>query len=388
MHPGWIEIMRALKFFGLFLIVFSCIEPYKFVIPDTSGALVVEGFISDKSFAETIAYPSDGRYFSIRLTNTSDVTNVRSTPVLGATIFLLNDNGEQWSYEQSTTKPGVYELLDSAFQAVTGVNYKIQISVDDEVFESSWEAMPETEAPPIGPVGFTETESEKYVVESSENVLRTIKEIETHITVGQNLAGSPIYYRWKFSPMWVYIAPLSPSATRPGYKCWVTGEDYLKTFVLQVDNSGGYNKALFRVPTLRNERLLDDFTVLIQQFSMKENYYFFWKEMYDQNEGNVLMDKPPFNLQGNIQSLSGERKAVGFFGVVKEQATRWYFNISELSYPVENTFKKGCETVYGPGGLGDCPEEPVPAFAACECKYCPAYSFGIAKNVKPSWWRD
>ncbi len=382
------KIMRALKFFGLFLIVFSCIEPYKFVVPDTSGALVVEGFISDKSFDETIAYPSDGRYFSIRLTHTSDVTNVRSTPVQGATVLLLSDNGEQWSYEPSTTEPGVYELLDSTFKAVSGVNYKIQISADDEVFASSWEAMPGTEVPPIGPVGFEETESEKYVVESNENVLRTIKEIETYITVGQNPAGSPIHYRWKFSPMWIYIAPLSPSVTRPGYICWVTGEHYLNTFALQIDNAGGYDKALFRVPTLNNERILDDFSVLIQQFAMQENYYFFWKEMYDQNEGNVLMDKPPFNLQSNIQSLSGEGKVVGFFGVVKEQATRWYFNRSELSYPVENTFRKGCETNYGPGIIGDCPEEPSPAFAACECKYCPRYSSGIAKNVKPSWWRN
>lgn len=379
--------LRAVKFFGLFLLVFSCIEPYKFVITDNSPALVVEGFISDKSFKETLDYPSDGRYFSIRLTITGDVTNARPMPVRDATVKLLNDSDEAWQYQPSGTEEGVYELYDPEFEARPGTPYKIQITTEDDVYESAWETMPDTEVPPIGSVGFDETESQKYVIEANESVLRTIKEIKAHITVSENPSGKSIYYRWKFSPMWVYIAPLSPSQTRPGYICWVTTKDYLKTFELQVDNSGGYNKELFRIPTLRNERILDDFSVLVQQYAMQEGNFFFWKEMYDQNEGNVLVDKTPFNLQTNIRSLSGERNAVGYFSVVKEQATRWYFNASMLSYPVENVFKKNCETVFGPPVRGDCPEEPSPAFAACECKYCLRYSFGNATNVKPSWWR-
>jgi hypothetical protein len=379
--------MRALKFFGLFLFVFSCIEPYQFVITDDSPLLVIEGFVSDKSFNETLTYPSDGRYFSIKLTSTSNVTNIRPAPVDDATVALLSDENEVWHYDASSTEPGLYELRDPSFEAQRGVQYKIQVTLADDVYESEWEAMPETEVPAIGSVGFEETESQKYVIEANEKVLRTIKEISAHISVGTNPTGKPIYYRWKFSPMWVYIAPLSPSVTRPGYICWITSKDYLKTFALQVDNAGGYNKELFRVPTLKNERIIDDFSVLVQQYAMQEDFYFFWKEMYDQNEGNVLVDKPPFDLSTNIHSLSGGKKAVGYFGVVQEQAVRWYFNRSMLSYPVEHTFKKGCETYYGPPVIGDCPEEPSPSFPACECKYCLRYSFGEATNVRPSWWR-
>lgn len=378
--------MRAFIFPVFFLVVFSCIEPYTFVIPDNSPALVVEGYISDKSFNETLDYPSDGRYFSIRLTNTSDVTNVRPTPVTGAAVMLISDANEQWIYQPSA-EAGVYELYDSSFRAMPGIKYKIHISTEDEVHESSWGEIPDIQVAPIGTVGFRETESQKYVVEANEPVLRTVKEVETYMSVGENPSGKSIFYRWKFSPVWVFVAPLSPSVTRPGHTCWVTSKDYLNTSTLQIDNSGGYQKPLFRIPTLQNERILDDFSVLVQQFVMDEDNYSFWKEMYDQNEGNVLMDKPPFNLQSNIRSLSGEKRAVGFFGVVQEQATRWYFNVSELSYMVENTFKKGCETIYGPPVRGDCPEEPNPAFPACECKYCLRYSRGDAVNVKPSWWR-
>jgi hypothetical protein len=378
--------MRAFKFFGLFLIVFSCIEPYQFVIQDHGPMLVVEGYVSDKSFNETRAYPSDGRYFSIRLTNTSDVTNIRPSPVGNATVKLVSDTGQEWLYQPNGNESGVYELYDASFSAQPGMNYKIQIMLDDELYESTWEAMPLTEIPPIGTVGFMESESQKYVVEAGEKVLRTIREIEAHISVTENPSKEAIYYRWSFTPMWVFIAPLSPGKTRPGYICWVTSKDYLSTFALQEDYAGGYNKSLFRIPTIGNERILDDFSVLVQQFAMRENNYFFWKEMYDQNEGNVLMDKPPFNLQTNIHSLSGEKKAIGYFGVVKEQATRWYFNSGELSYRVNNDFRAGCEIYYGPP-LGGCPE-PLPAYPACECKYCLDYSFGTPTNIKPSWWRE
>ena len=102
--------MRAFKFFGLFLIVFSCIEPYQFVITDDSPLLVVEGYISDKSFDETQKYPSDGRYFSVRLTTTSSVTNVRSKPVSNASVKILNDENEEWLYQESGVEKGLYEL--------------------------------------------------------------------------------------------------------------------------------------------------------------------------------------------------------------------------------------------------------------------------------------
>jgi hypothetical protein len=377
--------MRPFLFFFLFIFVLSCVDPYHFVVDDNEPFLVVEGYISDKSFHETLSYPSDGRHFSIRLTTTSDVTNVRPVPVENGTVTLKSSEGGEWHYEISD-KPGVYLLRESDFHAEQGVQYSLVVRVDDEVYESDWEAMPESSVPPIGTVDFEETESEKYVMEGSKSVMRAIKEIKASITVNENTESKPIYYRWKFDPMWVYVAPLSPSITRPGYKCWVSNDNSIKTFTLQVDNSGGYRKELFRIPTLANERILDDYSVLIQQFAMTDDYYYFWREMYDQNEGNVLVDRPPFNLQSNIRSVTSEKKAVGYFGVVKEQALRWYFNVRMLSYPVENVYKKGCETNYGPPIVGDCPEEPSPAFPACACKYCPRYPFGEPTNVKPSWW--
>lgn len=366
--------MKFSGYFIFFLIVISCIEPYDFVIDDNTPALVVEGFIADRSFSETLGYPSEGRYFKIKLSLTSAVDNVSSTPVEGAVVNIVNEFGEKWFYDP--VNPGVYQLNHNDFKAVPGVKYKLQIAIAEDIYESNWETLPDVEVPEIGDVDFAEGTKQTYVVEASEWVVKTVQVITANISLAQNTSGKPIYYRWQYTPLWIYKAPLSPSVISPGYMCWATDPNYLNYYALQVDNSGGYKKDLFTIPTIRNERIFEDFSVLITQHVLTEANYLFYKEMRDQNEGSVLVDVPPFNLQTNIHSLNGEKKVAGYFGVVREQATRWYFNKSHLSYNVKNTLKSDCLVVYGPGG-------PAP-----ECLDCREYSFGIATDTKPQWWRQ
>ncbi|HTE31643.1 MAG TPA: hypothetical protein VK666_14775, partial [Chryseolinea sp.] len=59
---GISKMAHGLKYLIFFLCVVSCIEPYDFVVHDDGHTLVVEAYITDKSFNETLTYPSDGRY--------------------------------------------------------------------------------------------------------------------------------------------------------------------------------------------------------------------------------------------------------------------------------------------------------------------------------------
>ncbi len=79
-----LNMWKHLGNFLLFLIIFGCVEPYSFVIHNETKTLVVEGYISDKSFNETLLYPSDGRYFTVRLSYSGDVTNGRPVMIPGA----------------------------------------------------------------------------------------------------------------------------------------------------------------------------------------------------------------------------------------------------------------------------------------------------------------
>ena len=365
-------MLKKLKFFSLFLLIAGCIEPYEFIVRDTSPSLVVEAYISDRSFNETLAYPSDGRYFTVRLTETGDVINHRPVAVSGAVVQLSSSEGQTWFYTPGDA--GTYTLLDDDFAARKGVRYKLRITLaDEEVYESAWESMPETEVPPIGEVSFTEGEKQVYVLEAGKWILRTKKVITSSIRLPENVSGEPIRYRWTFTPVWIYVAPLI-SQTDPVFRCWATDPNYLNRYALQIDKSGGYQKDLFEMLTVRNERIFERFSALVTQHAMTEPYYNFWREMKERNEGSALVDVPPFNLKTNFSSPTGGKKASGYFGVTSEQATRWYFDRTELSYEMPNTLRDDCLVVYGPGPPAE------------ECTDCRAYSFGKATTTKPLWW--
>ena len=80
---------------------FSCVlmcKRYEFLIENEQPSLVVEGYISDKSYNETLQYPGDGRCFSVKISYTSDVINRRGPLCWDS---LAYDNGG----EPSTMRP-------------------------------------------------------------------------------------------------------------------------------------------------------------------------------------------------------------------------------------------------------------------------------------------
>jgi len=365
--------LNKIYFFLVFLLIFSCIEPYDFVIKDDVKSLVIEALISDKSFSETQGFPSDGRYFSAKLTYTGDVVNQRPQPVSAASIALHDDLGGQWPYTE--TSPGMYLLLDNEFKALPGRQYKLMVQNQGNVYESAWEVLPSVQTPPMGDIGFAETQKDFYVVESSESVVRAKKGIEPFVQVPQNQTGEPLYYMWDYEPMWIYVAPLVARSS-PGGRCWATSPSFLNDYGVQVDNIGGYDKSLFFIETVRNIKLFEKFSLLVRQYSLNSKNYFFWKEMKDRATGAGINEIPPYNLESNYSSTNPDKKVFGYFSLAQEQARRWYFDLKQLSYTVENTLRADCLVVYGPG-------PPAP-----ECVDCREYTDGIATNQRPVWWGD
>lgn len=369
---------RLLLFSLLFLfLTLACVEPYEFDVENEQPNLVVEGYISDISYEESKEFPSDGRYFTIFLHYAGDVGNRRDLSATNATVYLESDSGEKWTYMEKEAEPGKYVLFLNGFEAEEGKAYKLHIELpNEERYESDWQSLPTSTLATIGNVGFEEVEKQLYKVQAGKQVVETIKGINVFVDLPENNTGSTTFYRWKFTPTWIYIAPLvSPNG--PNYKCWVTSRYYLADYALQKDRRGGYRKNLFFIETIRNDRLFERFSLLITQQAMSEDFFYFWKEMKEKAEGNSLFDTPPYNLQTNIHAKSGKGKVSGYFGVVEERAIRWYFSIEDLSYWVDNPLKADCLVVYKPG---DPPSPP--------CLSCEEYIFGEASTVMPGWWKE
>lgn len=363
---------KLIQFALLFAFLTGCIEPYEFVVKDTAPRLVVEGHISDKSFNETVLYPSDGRYFTVKLSYTSDVTNVWGDVVNDAMVQIMDDTGETHDYISYGN--GIYALVNPDFKAIEGRKYKLRISRNVLVYESSWESLPAADVGEMGEIQFTEVERPVYKYEAGKQVVRTVKGINTTIQLPAYGSVKPAYYKWDYSAHWIYSAPLAPS-TSPVKKCWAVNPLYLSDYTLLEDYKGGFKNKLFFIETIRNERIYENFSVLIRQQILSEGYYFFLKEMQEQNQGGLFSDKPPYNLQSNFKALDEKQKVIGYFSVVREQGKRWYFNRDDLSYTVENTLRGDCLVVYGPGG-------PAP-----ECLDCTQYSNGTASTQEPIWWK-
>jgi len=364
---------RFLLLISIFFLISDCVEPYGFRIVNDQSSLVIESHISNVSHNETKNYPSNGRYFNVKLSNTSDVINIKNSPVSYATIILYNDSGEYWMYTEKPLGSGVYYLFDDEFKASINQEYKLTVNLlDGRMYESSFEKINNQDIPKIGSIGFEEVIKQVYEYAAGEEIIVDKDGINVTIDVPRHGNENPIYYRWIFTPTWVFIAPFGHSS-QPGYKCWVESQFYLKDYALLEDNVGGYKKNLFFLETTRNNRIYELFSVLITQYNMSQEYYNFWKELYEQAEKGGLFEAPPFNLKSNFTCINCDKNVSGYFAVVGEQARRWYFDKKELSYNVINTLKADCSVPF---------QDPGP-----ECFNCLEYPFGNSTDLKPEWWK-
>lgn len=365
-----------LVFIITLIVAIGCVELYEFKIKNDNPSLVIEGQISNVSFNEYQEFPADGRYFTVRLSKTSNVTNERDERVRNASVTLIDNKGNQWDYTSSEQNPGIYILYDNDFHAVQGIQYKLKVMLSDgESYESDWEQMPDVEQGSMGNIDFEEVVVQKYIYRANERVLTDVKGINTRVDLPKVHSDGPIFYKWTFSATWVFRASLV-SATSDVYRCWITDPYYLSDYVTLRDYIGGYKNKLFFLQVDGNDRIFDRISVLICQYAVTEKYYNYWKEIQQQDESTGLFDPPPFNLQSNLHAENSDLEVYGYFGVVCEQGSRWDFNKNDLSYPVINTWRDYCTN----------PNILLPPDS--KCYSCLNYGNGIPTNIKPSWWDE
>ncbi len=371
--------MRKICFFLILAVLFACNEKYDFNIKNKEKGIVVEASISDKSFMQSLQIPSDGRYFSVSLTETNDVDNIRDVKISGAKVTLNDSEGNSYTYTEELLRPGMYYLKDDFFKAESELSYQLIIELNTgEKFESTWEAMPQTDNS-IGEVFFEETAQDEYIFEpvSGQKVIQNFKGLNVGIEVPVNPDGSERFLLWDFEPFFTFSAGLL-DVDHPNKFCWVSTEEYLKYTELQQDKKGGFRKDLFFIKTELNERIYDYFSVAIHQYNVTEDYYTFWKDLNGQRDKGGLYDQPPFGLYTNFTAVNNEYSCNGYFAVVEEAYTRWELDKSKLSFVVEDLTEFYCRLYFF-----DADPEGLDA-----CLNCTVYPNGVSNNYPPDWWRS
>jgi len=322
---------RVAVLFFLIILVTSCIEPFDFKNTEVKPALVVEGFISDISYNESLLLPNDGRYFGIKLKYTSIVTNKHDEIVYDATVRLISDDGFYWNYSPEYIDGSLqYLLKDDDFHVETGKKYKIQIILGNgDTYESDFEGM--EMAQPMGDISFEETEmtTTKYIMGELELV--TVSGIDVFINIPETEIASN--YRWDIMPSWIFIAP-NAGENSPFKTCYVKGAYYLRDFVLAKNSKGGYKQKLAFIETTGNERIAFELSLFIRQHIINDKTFQFWSEIKDQTTAAGLFDSPPYNVGTNIKPKGHSGEVYGYFGIHQESSKRWYFTPNELTYSV------------------------------------------------------
>lgn len=369
-----------MKSYKLYIIIFtlslfSCVEKYEFSVKNKKTGISIDAFISNKSYTNTVDYPSDGRFFTVKLSSISDVTNVSDNKISHAIVTLIDDENNHWNYFEDNNNPGEYILNNIDFKAVYGVKYKIKVETPSgEIFESNWESMP-VEDTFIGEINIEESTVYKNTwIDNGEKVIRQpYPGIYVKVKLPEVSKEDSTYYRWDFEPLWIYIAPYA-SDNSSIKKCWVTSDYYLNDFTLEKVNKGNYDKNLFFLETKNNNKVYEYFSALIIQKSISKDYYNYHKELQEQgSDGGGIYPQAPYNLRGNFSCTNGESEAVGYFGVYTENSTRWVFDESKLSYGINNDLKEICESIL---------EFPIPTSPCLNC----LYTNGNSENTPPEWW--
>ena len=367
-------IIQHIKIFILWVIILlsSCVETYDFEVEDVSPTLVIESYLSNISYNESLSWPSSGRFFSVKLSLTSNVASVHNSLIDNALITLRDDLGNTWAYYRY--KPGLYILPELDFKAEQGRSYQLRVVLSDEsIYESEWQEIPTFSSLDVGEISFIEDEEITYVWEANDKVVGSLNGVRVYVQVPDNAQNDKRYYRWEYEPMWQYTAP-EASSSEEGYRCWVRSDTYLSDYSLLLDQNGGYKKEMFFIPIEGNNRVYELFTVLISQQQLSKDHFYFWELMKEQSSPNGIFDGPPTNLPANFTCLNNDKKVIGYFGIVNESVKRWYFDINDLSYDVFNDNLYQCQIDYGP------PAGPT------ECEVCLLNSKGDATNIRPWWW--
>lgn len=370
--------MRKL-FFVLFIAlgINSCIEPFDFDIENPQRPLVIEAYISDVSYSETLQYPSDGRLFDVKLRYGQDLTGY-GEPVLGAYVYLESSEGQSWVYDPLVSDKGTYVLLDFDFKAVPGIEYRLVINGPaEEVIESDWLSLP-NQPSPMGEVSFKEAEIlEADLIRPGEDpVIRSVQGVNVTVDIEEKPVERDDFYMWAYDTHWI-IKAYRRDRLDPRYQCWIEGNSYLSQFDITHDIKGGYTQELSFLKVDDNERFSEGMSILVKQFAINEEYYNFLSELQKQYLSGELFAPPPYNLNTNYTSLDADYPVFGYFSIRHEEAKRIYLTRMMFSFFSSNSYRKGCIDAIPPYGEND------------PCDDCRNYYFGgTASTQMPWWWQE
>ncbi len=293
--------MRTLSVITMVVVSFSCIDPIRLDVPDGSGALVIDGLISDQP----------GPY-TVNLSRTINFDNTRplrvfSQPEKKAVVRIEDNLGSSETLVEATA--GKYQSVNLRGQI--GRSYRVVVqTADGATYSSSWE-----EIAPVPTVDHLETEFAVYdkLFINTNGVPRIAKREGFYMySVTDDPADTRNFYRWQVDGIFEFFS-LTDNANIK--QCWAPLTRLESKITIADDthfNGKRFRQFVCIVPYERPTKFL----VKLRQQSMTEKAFHFWEMSLNQQVATgSLFDPPPSAIPGNVTNDNDpEQIVIGYFG--------------------------------------------------------------------------
>jgi hypothetical protein len=333
------------RFLGFFILVAaaSCIDPYYPNLKDYKSLMVVEGLVTNENSA-----------YKIKLCRTTSKDNSEPEKINDADIYISDGDGAKTHLQNCGN--GYYKTDSTIFTGSIGKEYTLQILTGDGK-EYKSEPCLMFPVPDIDSVYYEKGES------ISGSLGENLPGVKILLNSG-SAAGMNKYFRWTFDETWKFLLP-NPQR----YICNVIHDTALefeevpvvKDICWKTNNSGNIltNSILagqtdyidrqeiqFIAPS-RSDRLTQQYSILIKQYSLSEKEYGFWNNLKKVSEtGGDIFDSQPYPVISNIHNVNDANELVlGYFEISAVKERRMFITAHELDTLGLPHYKYNCEAI-------------------------------------------
>lgn len=325
---------NSLTVVSIFLVTYSCTEPFEFEAEGFENVLIIDASITDEIKAQEVFL---SRSF------VSDETAVQES---GAMVSIRDDMGVEYQFQEA--EPGLYRSTID-FGAVEGRDYSLQVRTNDgDAYSSTMVTLPPK----------AEIEEIQAVRTTNERGIDGVAILANGIGPG----GEVGFYRYEYEETYRIVSPLITFAElvvvsedppllelnpidREERICYNTQVSN----VIAITDTEGFSEnrvSDFQVRFIpqNDEIIASRYSILVKQYTQSREAHVFYETLQEfSGIENLFAQTQPGFINGNISpdNDSGER-ALGFFEVTSVTSQRVFFSFEDI-FPNEVPFSPFCE---------------------------------------------
>lgn len=307
---------------SVILLLITCVDPYNPGLDNYQSLLVVDAVVTGN---DVPAY--------VRLSVSSLTPDEEPPPVSGAQVSISDNLGNLISLSEASE--GFYFSDIKTPAGVPGRIYTLRIQTSEgKVYES-----------------------EPCLLEQAGEIDTVYYEKESHITDdGEDLGGIMIYldskgpadskyFRWSYEEWWKFNVPYPvthqyideyhiPEIPVENVTCYKHRES--EEVIIQSGETGidpvFIKKPLCFIASEKSDRLMMQYCIQVNQYSISEKEYEFWRQMKDISEsGGDIFDRQPYQIMTNVHCISDpDEMVLGYFHVCSVNKKRIWIRGSDI----------------------------------------------------------